>query len=176
MSLVSAFVFIILVERCSVCNTCLINKDFLHWGLWCLAPLSTILQIYRGSQFSCWRKPEYPEKTTDLSQVTDKLHHIMMCGVHLATSVLHWDFIYDRFRQDSDLCRFWFRQVSLHTCIYYIYVCVFREGNDPCDSGHITYSQLKDKVCQFANVLKQCGKFYYLIKYKPMLFIAWYVY
>jgi hypothetical protein len=30
-------------------------------------PLSTIFQLYRGSQFNRWRKPEYPEKTTDLS-------------------------------------------------------------------------------------------------------------
>ena len=29
--------------------------------------------IYRGSQFSWWRKPEYPEKTTNLSHVTDRL-------------------------------------------------------------------------------------------------------
>jgi hypothetical protein len=38
---------------------------------------TAIFQSYHGSQFYWWRKPEYPERTTDISQVTDKLYHII---------------------------------------------------------------------------------------------------
>ena len=46
--------------------------------IWCLMPLSTIFQLYHGSQFCWWKKQENPEKTTDPSQATDNLYHIIM--------------------------------------------------------------------------------------------------
>ena len=47
-------------------------------GLGCLTPRSTIFQVYRGTLSYWWKKPEFSEKTTDLSHVADKHYHIML--------------------------------------------------------------------------------------------------
>ena len=55
-------------------------------GICYLTPLSTIFQLYRGSQFYWWRKPEYLTKTINLWQITDKLYHIMFHRVQTGMS------------------------------------------------------------------------------------------
>jgi hypothetical protein len=43
-------------------STYLLFASSVELGLWDLMPLSTIFQLYRGSQFYWWRKLEYPDR------------------------------------------------------------------------------------------------------------------
>ena len=77
--------FILIMQyKSSVLSDCPFNKIAEDWfGLWCLTPLSTIFQLYGGGQFYWWRKSEYPEKTSDLPQVTVKLYPIILFRIHV---------------------------------------------------------------------------------------------
>jgi len=65
------FIRVLSVSGLSLFNDWLV--DFL-----CLTPLSAIFQLYHGDQLSWWKKPEYPERTTDHGQATGKLYHLRL--------------------------------------------------------------------------------------------------
>ena len=93
----------IIYTRCTmVGTTCVTWSAWFGWLTLFNATLHTI-SLYRGGLFYWWRKLEYPEKTTDLPQVT--VYHIMLyefispwTGFELTTLdnvwsihfILHW--------------------------------------------------------------------------------------
>ena len=43
-----------------------------------LTLLSEIFQLYHGDQFYWWKRPEYPERTTDHGQASGKLYYLRL--------------------------------------------------------------------------------------------------
>ena len=71
----------------------------IHWFgislvLWCLMPLSTIFQLYRGSQFYWWRKPEFrrklPTYRKSLANVVLRTPFLSGISTHNCNGDRHW--------------------------------------------------------------------------------------
>jgi hypothetical protein len=50
----------------------------IDWIYGVLTLLSTIFQLYHGNQFLWWKKPKYPERTTDRGKATGKPYYLLL--------------------------------------------------------------------------------------------------
>ena len=84
---VKSWMSVLLLQETGI-RTHFVSGDMIGLGICCLSPPSTIFQLYRGGQFYWWRKPEDPEKTTDLPRIRQTLLHNVVSN----TPRHEWDY------------------------------------------------------------------------------------
>ena len=131
-------------------------------GLWCLTPLSTIFQLYRDGKFYWWRKPDYPEKTIDLPQVTDTLSHNVvkstprLSGIqtHKVSGDMHWlhklyvilHMMISKHKIFRNLQLKWRRRRCVHKRLWWIYN-ITNKMSPPKDIIHVEGHALPSNNC-----------------------------
>ena len=99
-----------------------------RFGLRSLIPLSTKFPLYHGGQFYWWRKPEHLEKTTVLSQVSDK-HYIHLAMNGFRTHNFNGDKTKQKIFVFTVTCQKNLGSVGRHYFYYYFIFFISKTGN-----------------------------------------------
>ena len=126
-------------------NYDLIWFDLIWFDLLCFTPLSAIFQLYHGDQFWWWKKPEYPERTTDHGQATGKLYYLrlgvectLFCNLQsrARTHAVLVIGLYELLRNPTDLTHWATRALDFNYVIhvvqiifYMVYIIVLVDNN-----------------------------------------------
>ena len=93
------------------------------------------LSEYHGGQFYYWRKTEYPEKTSDMSQVTDKLYQIWVTYI---VSYKKQELLTLREHLSLPSVFWWVGFAHLFSFVCVILLCVITFCSVMCCNVHIT--------------------------------------